>query len=115
VIGDVPAWALDVYTREGRAAFARFVQTDVSAARWVRRNVSAARRVSFLGHIVFRIEGGLVVDRMRWTLADELRRKVDFQCSGPECQDASDILGLTRDDLPLLNEARVAVIGAPRS
>ena len=115
MIGDVPSWALDVYTREGRAAFARFLQTDALAARWVRRNVSPARRVSFLGHIVFRVEGGLVANRMRWPLAEELRRQVDVECSGRGCPDATEILELLRDDIPRLNEARAAVMGAARN
>jgi hypothetical protein len=114
VIGDVPAWALDVSTREGRAAFARLLETDAPAARWVQRNVRHARRVSFLGHIVFRVEGGLVANRMGWPLAEELRRQVDFECSGPECPNATEILELMRDDIPRLNETRVAVMGAPR-
>ena len=114
MIGDVPSWALDVYTREGRAAFARFLQTEALAARWVRRNVSPARRVPFLGHIVFRVEGGLVVNRMRWPPADQLRRQVDFECSYPDTSDDAEILEVMRADLPLLNEARVAVMGAPR-
>ena len=59
MIGDVPSWAFDVYSREKRAALARFLQTDVPAARWIRRNVSPTRRLSFLGHIVFRVEGAL--------------------------------------------------------
>ena len=75
MIGDFPSWALDVYSREGRAAFARFLDTEARAARWVRDNVRPARRVAFLGHIVFRVEGGLVARRMRWGLADELRRQ----------------------------------------
>ena len=115
MIGDVPSWALDVYTREGRAAFARFLETDALAARWVRRNVSPARRVSFLGHIVFRVEGGLVTNRMRWPLAEELRRQVDVECSGRGCPDATEILELLRDDIPRLNEARAAVMGAARN
>jgi hypothetical protein len=112
MIGDVPTWAVDVYSREGRAALASFLETDAPAARWVRRRIRPARRVSFLGHIVFRVEGGLVVNRMRWPLADELRRQADFECSGPDCPDAAEILELTRADLPLLNEARSAVMGA---
>jgi hypothetical protein len=115
MIGDVPSWALDVYTREGRAAFARFLQTDALAARWARRNVSPARRVSFLGHIVFRVEGGLVVNRMRWPLAEELRRQVDVECSGRGCPDATKILELFRDDIPRLNETRAGVMGAARN
>ena len=114
MIGDVPSWALDVYSREGSAAFGRFLDTDAPAARWVRGNVRSARRVAFLGHIVFRVEGGLVDHRMRWPLADELRRKVDFECSGPNCADATEILDLMRADVPLLNEARAAVTGSFR-
>jgi hypothetical protein len=114
MIGDVPAWALDVYTREGRAAFAGLLQSGAAAARWIRCNVSPAHRLSFLGHIVFRVEGGLVINRMAWPLAEELRRQVDFECSGPECPDATEILELMRGDMPRLNEARVAVMGAPR-
>jgi hypothetical protein len=114
MIGDVPGWALDVYTREGRAAFARLLNTDAPAARWIRRNVGPPRRLSFLGHIVFRVEGGLVINRVRWPLAEELRRQVDVECSGRGCPDAAEILELMRADLPLLNEARLAVIGAPR-
>jgi hypothetical protein len=114
MIGDAPSWALDVYTREGRAAFARFLRTDAPTARWVRRNVSPARRVPFIGHIIFRVEGGLVANRMRWPLANELRRQVDYECSGRDCTDAAEILGLMADDIPLLNEARAAVMGMPR-
>jgi MgsA AAA+ ATPase C terminal len=114
VIGDVPGWALDIYTREGRTAFARLLETDAPAARWIRRNVRQARRVSFLGHIVFRVEGGLVADRMRWPLAEELCRQVDVECTGPGCPDATEILELMRDDIPRLNKVRAAVMGATR-
>ena len=65
MIGDVPSWALDIFSRDGRAAFSRFLDTDAPAARWVRCRVRPARRVAFLGHIVFRVEGGLVANRMR--------------------------------------------------
>jgi hypothetical protein len=114
MIDDIPGWALDVYSREGRAAFARFLDTDAPAARWVRDNVRPARRLAFLGHIVFRVEGGLVTNRMRWPLADELRRQTDVECSGPDCPDATEILDLMRADLPVLNEARAARVRASR-
>jgi hypothetical protein len=58
MIGDVPSCALDIFSREGRAAFAR-----VSRDRCARRSMGArprkaSRRVAFLGHIVFLVEGG---------------------------------------------------------
>jgi hypothetical protein len=113
IIGDTPSWALDVYTREGRAAFVGFLQTDARSARWIRRNLRPARRIALLGHIVFRVEGGLVTNRMHWPLADELRRQVDLECAGPECPDAREMLAMIREDIPRLNEVR-AEIGSAR-
>ena len=112
MFGDVPSWALDIYSREGRAALGRFLETDAAAARWMREHVKASRRIAFLGHIVFRVEGGLAANRRRWPLADELRRQVDVERSGPERHDATEILELMRADLPLLNQARAAVAGS---
>ena len=100
MIGDVPSWAVDLHSREGRAALARFLETDALAARWVRGSIRPARRVSLLGHIVFRVEGGLVVNRMRWPLGDELRRQADFECSYPDTNNDTEILDLMRADLP---------------
>lgn len=114
MIGDIPTWAIDLYSREGRAALARFLQTDAPTARRIRYNVSPARRVSFLGHIAFRVEGGLVINRIRWRLGDELRRQVDYESSGSDFSDAAEIVELMRAAITLLNEARVAVLAAPR-
>jgi hypothetical protein len=56
----VPSWAMDIFSRAGRATFARFLNTDAPAARWTRGRVRPARRLALLGYIVFRVEGGLV-------------------------------------------------------
>lgn len=114
IIGDVPGYCLDMFTREGRAAFARFLQTNAEAARWVRFHVAPSRQVEFFGGIVFRVEGGLLRDRLRWPIGDELRRKMDLDCNGPDCLDASEILELSRSDLPLLNEIRAQANGGCR-
>jgi hypothetical protein len=111
MIGGVPGWAMDVHTRQGRAAFARFRETDAPSARWVRTNIRPARRAPFFGHIVFHVESGLVVNRLRWPLADELRRQGDVECSYPDSSDDTEILGLTRADLPILDEVKAAVAG----
>ncbi len=109
MIGGVPGWAMDVHTRQGKAAFARFIDTDAPAARWVRANIRPARRVPFFGHIVFRVESGLVANRLRWPLADELRRQGDVECSYPDSSDDTEVLELTRADLPILDEVRVKI------
>jgi hypothetical protein len=103
---------MDAHTRQGRAAFAHFLETDAASARWVRTNIRPARRLPFFGHIVFRVESGLVVNRLHWPLADELRRQADVECSYPDSSDDTEILGLTRADLPLLDEIRAGVAGS---
>jgi hypothetical protein len=106
MVGDVPGWSLDVYTREGRTSLQTFLQGDSETARWVRDHVRPGQRVNFLGTVVFRVEGGLVRQRSRWPTGDELRRHVDIECHGPSCSDATEILQLMRNDIGLLNEER---------
>src|SRR5215204_5874854 len=111
MVDDVPGWALDVYTREGRAALQRFLQTHCETARWVRDHLRPAQRINFLGTVVFRVEGGLVRQRLTCPTGDELRKLVDIGCHGPSCIDATEILTLMRTDIGLLNEVRAQVIG----
>ena len=66
------------------------------------------------GNLVFRVEGQCVKDRLRWHLADELRRMVDIECAGPECPDATEILALVRADIPRLNRVRAELNGGLR-
>lgn len=111
LIGDIRVWALDLYSREGRACYARLLQTNAPSAKWICHHVKPGRRVAFIGHLIFRVEGGVCLKRLHWPLADELRRQVDIECAGPECPDATEILELVRADIPRLNEVRAATIG----
>jgi hypothetical protein len=36
MIGEIPGWAMDAHTRSGKAAFARYLETDAPCARWCR-------------------------------------------------------------------------------
>jgi hypothetical protein len=114
MVGDVPGWAYDVYSREGRAALANFIEGQTETARWVRAHIPPRQRVAFLGSIVFRVEGGLVRKRLRWKTGDELRRMVDIECNGPNCRNATEILHLMRADIPALNRVRAELIGGLR-
>jgi hypothetical protein len=111
MIGDVPGWAYDVYSQEGRAALTNFINGSTETARWVRAHLPSRQRVTFLGGIVFRLEGGLVRRRLRWKTADDLRRMVDIECNGPHCRDATKILQLMKADIPALNEVRSQLVG----
>jgi hypothetical protein len=106
MIGNVPGRAYDVYSREGRAALAKFIEGRTETARWVRDHIPPRQWVAFLGGIVFRVEGGCCHSRLRWKIGDELRRMVDLECNGPHCRDATEILQLTNADIPALNDVR---------
>jgi hypothetical protein len=89
-----------------------FNEGESDSARWVRSYVPPRQRIAFLGGMVFRAEGGLLRQRLRWSLGDELRRVNDIECAGPGFPDASEVLGLMRADIPKLNRVRAAVMGA---
>lgn len=110
MIGPVPGFCVDLYTRPGRAALARLIEGPTQTARWVRAHIPPRQRITFLGTIVFRLEGQCVRRRLRWGIADELRRTVDYKCNGPHCPDATEILGLVRDDLGVLNAIRAELM-----
>jgi hypothetical protein len=111
MIGDVPGWALDIYTRPGRAALANFIEGSTETARWVGDHIPPRQRVAFLGGIVFRVEGGCVRSGLRWKTGDGLRRMVDIECNGPHCRDATEVLQLMKADILVLNEVRAQLIG----
>ncbi|MGY3472741.1 hypothetical protein [Bradyrhizobium ottawaense] len=107
MIEAVPGWCLDVYTRPGRAALAKLIGGSTNTARWVRAHIPPRQRITFLGTIVFRLEGQCVQRRLRWLMADQLRRATDYECNSPYCRDAMEILELAGSDLGELNHLRV--------
>jgi hypothetical protein len=113
MIAAVPSWALDQYSWEGKAAISRFCDGVTDSARWVRDRIAPTRRTKFLGEVVFRVEGSLLSDRLRWPVGDELRRKYDADCLGVEPEAAREIMGLMLSDIPALNEARADLFGGP--
>jgi len=108
MIGDAPCWAFDIFTREGRAAIQRLLARDSASSRWT-KHVPGDKRVEFLGNIIFAVEGGLLKSRLDWSMGELLRQCAEFECQGPWCPDAREIVALMRADLPLLNEVRAHV------
>lgn len=102
-------WARDGFSHEGRRALASFLRVDCPSTRWVHQHIPSAERISFLGGILFRVEGSLVRQRILWQPAIELRRMAGVECNGPHCHDATEIMALLRADIPLLNEVRAYV------
>ena len=110
MIGEVPGWSLDWYTRPGRATIRAFLRHDTPTSRWLKANVAPRDRAEALGGLVFRVEGGLLRRRLQWEAGSYLRRTMETEAVGFGITDASDVLDLLRNDLPLLNEERRHVL-----
>jgi len=108
--GPLPSWAVDMFSREGKLALRRFITLDCPSARWIRDHIRPRDRVSFVGDVLFYTEGQLCRRRQHWALSDDLRRQAMIECHGPECPDATEIIDLMRDDIPVLNRVRADVV-----
>ena len=106
MIGDVPGWAFDMFTREGRAALGHFLRGRTKAACWISANIAPSARLDLLSNLVFYLEGGVAKQRLRWPVGDELRRRAEIECLGDGCPDATEILGLRTGVLASLNRIR---------
>lgn len=110
MIGDVPGWSLDWYTRPGRTAIRAFLKHDTPTSRWLKSIVAPRDRAEVLGALTFRVEGGLMRRRLQWPTGNNLRRTMETEAVGFGVTDASQLLDLLRNDLPLLNEERRHVL-----
>lgn len=108
----MPCWAFDMHVREGNQAIARLLDTDCETARWSNSLIPKIQRVSFLGGVLFRVESGLVDNRLRWETADHLRRMADLEVYGLPSKVMAEGMAFLRQDLPKLNEARHHVAGS---
>lgn len=108
--GPVPGWALDAYTREGKAALRSFLDSQAGLAIWTRRHLPPGKRLPFLARVLFHVEGGLLVNRRRTTLSDELRRINEEEASDVSPEAMRETMALMRDDLPILNAIRAQIM-----
>lgn len=106
----MPGWAFDMFVREGRTALKEFLRRSSRSGLWIEEHVPPSRRLDFLGNLVFAVEGGLLRARSSWPTATRLRYLAEIESQGPWCRDASEVLALLRDELPLLNRVRVDVL-----
>jgi hypothetical protein len=111
VIGQdgIPTYCLDGFSYEGKGALARFLRRDTATARWLRRHVPAERRLAVLAGGLFRVEGGLVRQRVEWPCAMTLRWLADSGYHGMKLPDPAAFLEMVRGDIPTLDEERVNV------
>ncbi|WP_340287421.1 hypothetical protein [Sulfitobacter pontiacus] len=109
-INGVPSWAFDMYTRPGRAALRRLLIWNAGMAAWAGDFLPRSGRIQIVGEILFRIEGQCLHRRAVGSIAVELQRRWQLECSG--LSDDALTFGLVAlgDAMPELNAIRAEVV-----
>lgn len=105
----VPTYVYDAFSWEGKTALARFLKRNTEIGRWLRKHVTAERRLSVLAGGLFRVDGGLVQQRVMWPCAMTLRWLADSGYHSMKLSDPAAFLDMIRADLPTIDEERADV------
>ena len=109
--GDVPSFALDQYTRGGRAAISSYVRTSPEWRVYTAKlGLSHAQQCKAAGEMFFRVESAAVTQRRSWDIARVIRDEAwTIGCHVP-VPIAESALDLAWAEVRLLNEHRVALV-----
>ncbi len=110
-IAGQPGWALDMFTREGKAAIRRLMAGSSEVARFARDTFPYAGRAQLLGEAVFRVESGLLRNRQDGPLGQTLRSQMERECLGIDLGHAEKLLPLMKAAIPELNDCRRVILG----
>lgn len=102
----LPTYVYDAFSWEGKSALSRFLKRNTVTGRWLRRHVPVERRMAVLAGAIFRVEGGLVKQRVQWPCAMTLRWLADAGYHNMKLSDPAGFLDMIRDDLPTIDEER---------
>lgn len=105
----LPTYVYDAFSWEGKAALSRFLKRDTATGRWLRKHVAGERRLSVLAGGLFRVEGGLVRQRVMWPCAMTLSWLADSGYHGMKLPDPAAFLEMICADLPTIDEERADV------
>ncbi|VDC27463.1 hypothetical protein [Pseudogemmobacter humi] len=111
MIGPLPGWALDMFTREGRAALAKILQNDAGIRQWSCDTLPVAGRVEMLAQALFRVESGMCAQRKDGPVGQMLREMMELECMGLAPDQSATLLGLVSAAIPRLNIVRTEVMG----
>jgi len=93
-IAGLPSWALDMFVRQGKAAIRRLMAGDSDVARYARDTFPYAGRTRLLGEAVFRVESGLLRNRLDGPMGQSLRSQMERECLGIDAGQADTLLKL---------------------
>lgn len=103
---EIPCWVLDMHTREGKGALARYRKRHTEFNKWLDDKIDPRRRQHTLYRMLFSVESGLVDRRFSWEKADRLSAMVETEICGIHPDEMREGLRFLRNELPILNEER---------
>ena len=106
----VPAYAYDMFSREGLAVFDRFLKSRCETARMLTDAIGPAQRRKVLGGLLFRVESGLVRRRRQAVISLKLKTLADEGFTSWVPFDAVSAAKALRADLPLLHDLRARAV-----
>lgn len=112
MIEDAPSYALDTYTRSGKAAIRELLKTSKPLGRFLTPHASEKVWPKIVAVMLFRVEGGLMSNRLRWTEGDGIKASADMIVPGLDADAVPEGLDILRNDLPALDAIRQR-IGVP--
>jgi hypothetical protein len=110
-IAGIPGWALEMFTREGKAAIRYLMKGKSDVARYAREAFPHAGRTRLLGEAVFRVDSGLLRNRQDGQLGQALRSRMERECMGIDPGQADLLMDLMRSAIPELNQCRRIIMG----
>ncbi|MAZ17625.1 MAG: hypothetical protein CL535_15015 [Ahrensia sp.] len=106
----VPAYAYDMFSREGLAVLDRFLKSRCETARMLTDAIGPAQRRKVLGGLLFRVESGLVRRRRQAVISLKLKTLADEGFTSSVPFDAVSAAKALRADLPLLDDLRARAV-----
>jgi len=112
MIDDAPSYALDAYTRSGKAAIRELLRTSIRLRRFLSAHAPEKTWPKIAAVVLFRVEGGLMSNRLRWTEGDGIKASAEMIVPGLASEAVPEGLAILRNELSALNAIRER-IGVP--
>ena len=108
-IGDMPACVFDGYTYQGKRAIRELVERSTPLRRFLGGRAPRKDWPKIVALILFRVEGGLMTNRLRWGLGDGVREDADMRGRRIDPEAVPEAMAILRSELPRLNEIRARI------
>jgi hypothetical protein len=111
IVGGIPGYAFDGYTREGREALASLGSVDEGIRELTKPISSNKARLDALSALLFAVEGGVCTEEVSDPAYEQLKTAALVSWSGIPQDTIADALATMREAIPMLNDIRKEIIG----